>query len=92
MLAFRPFLEPVEMVGGALRLGSRCKNRTLVGLEHGQPVRKIVSVVRQGFRGHTQISAQESGAHFRHQFFDGVSLIAKAFAELPRQGLAPLGS
>jgi hypothetical protein len=62
----------------------------LVLLEDGQPVGEVLRMVGPRRIGDRQFGAEECSAKFGDEFFEGVSLVAKAFAELPVE-TAPFG-
>ncbi len=80
--------------GGFGRLGCGGEDRLLVGLQDGQPGREILSVIRAGLAGDTQIGAEEGGSEFGDQLLDRIGLVAEALAELAiaaALGAGPVG-
>jgi hypothetical protein len=75
-------LKSREERSGLGRLGCGGEDRLLVGLQHGQPGREILRVVRARLVGDAKIGAEESGSEFRDKFLDRIGLVAEALAEL----------
>lgn len=77
-------LQPVQKIGGALRVRGSGENGPLVFLQHLQPVRQIGRMVLAHLRRHAERGAEESGTQFGHQLLKGVGLITEALAKLSR--------
>ncbi len=57
-------LQSRQKRGGFGRLGCGGEDRLLVGLQHGQPGREILGVIRARLASDTQIGAEEGGSEF----------------------------
>src|SRR5450432_2114505 len=75
----------MEIVSGALCLGSGGEDRPTVSFQLVQPACQIGSMVLTYLRSDTQVGAQEGGSHFRDQFLSRIGVTAKTFAEFTRQ-------
>ena len=66
-------LQGVDEVRRALRVAGRGEDRTVVCLEHVQPVGGVGSVVLTWLKRQIQIGTEERGAEFGHEFFNRVA-------------------
>ena len=77
-------LQPLQVVGGALRMRRGREDRALVLLQDLQPVAKIGGVVVADLWRDAEVSTEKGGAQLGDKLFEGVGVIPKALAEFPR--------
>ena len=73
-------LETVQIIDGAVRVGSGLKNCAVVVLEHLKPSGYIGCVILLDLRCEFEISAKESGARFGDEFLASIALITPGLA------------
>ena len=67
------WLQAIEKIGSALRVGRCRKDCALVLLQYGQPVPEVGGVVVPDLRRDAEVGAQESGSEFRYQLLAGIA-------------------
>lgn len=79
-------LQPVQKVGGTLRMGGGGENGALVVAQHVEPRRNIGGVVGARLGGDPEVGAEEGRTDLGDQFLGGGAGIAPALSpEIPRQ-------
>lgn len=74
------WLQVVQEVGGALRMGHGPEDGPLVVLQDCEPVDDVGCVILTGRERQFEIDAQEGRAKLGHQFFFGIAFVAPCLA------------
>ncbi len=69
-------LEPVQIIDGALRMGSGLEDRAVVVLENLEPSGYVGRVILLDFRSEFEVGASEGGSQFGDEFLAGVTFIS----------------
>jgi hypothetical protein len=78
-------LERVEEFGGARRGGSRRENGVRVRAKHGEPGREVLRMIRAWRVRDAEVGGEKRGGQLSDQLFDGVVVVAEAFAKAARK-------
>lgn len=69
----------MEKIHGLLGMRGGVKDRALIILQHGQPIRDIGGVVLAHLRCDTEIRAEERACELCYEFFAGIAFVAPGF-------------
>src|SRR5690606_33139175 len=83
--------EPRQILGSFRSLGGGREDRTLVGLEHLQPVGNVSGMIGPGRYRDAEVGTEEGTGKLGDQFLHGIGFIAETVAKIAVETLFSTG-